>query len=226
MADQLKKIEDCVLRRYKIESFHLVGHSMGCLVALALAASHVGSVKTITLLAPPYFPAPENEVGASYVLRQVAPRRIWPLTAFGASVMSWYEHVGRWVCFALCKQHTKWEYIINILTFKRISRSAVRDFMSHTHHSAWHIFHNVICGEAHAMDNYLRKLEKAGCIIHVFHGKDDKVVSVQCSYRLHKEHQTTNLQVFDGVDHVTIIYGRELWLANELSRIWRMEEVK
>jgi pimeloyl-ACP methyl ester carboxylesterase len=33
-------------------SFHLVAHSMGCIIALALAAKHPTRVKSITLLAP------------------------------------------------------------------------------------------------------------------------------------------------------------------------------
>ncbi|MCO5587710.1 hypothetical protein L7F22_041661 [Adiantum nelumboides] len=225
MADHIKKIEEFVLHRYKIESFHLVAHSMGCLVALALAAAHVDSIKTITLVAPPYFPAPANESGPSYVLRQVAPRRIWPLTAFGASVMSWYEHVGRGVCFFLCKQHLTWEYVIGFLTLNRISRAAVRDFMQHTHHSAWHIFHNVICGEAHAMDGYLFELERAGCIIHALHGKEDKVVPVHCSYQLQKRYPTLKLQIVNGANHFTIIYGRENVFSSTLDNIWRMENL-
>lgn len=36
----------------EIESFHLVAHSMGCTIALAVAAKYPKSIKSITLVAP------------------------------------------------------------------------------------------------------------------------------------------------------------------------------
>lgn len=52
MKDHLEKIEESVIRQFGLNSFHLVAHSMGCLIALALAAKYSKSVKTITLVAP------------------------------------------------------------------------------------------------------------------------------------------------------------------------------
>ena len=52
MADHLKAIEESVLQRYELHNIHLVAHSMGCIVSLALAAAHPNSIKTITLVAP------------------------------------------------------------------------------------------------------------------------------------------------------------------------------
>lgn len=52
MKDHLEKIEESVIHQFGLNSFHLVAHSMGCLIALALAAKYSNSVKTITLVAP------------------------------------------------------------------------------------------------------------------------------------------------------------------------------
>ena len=52
MKDHLEKIEESVIHQFGLNSFHLVAHSMGCLIALALAAKYSKSVKTITLVAP------------------------------------------------------------------------------------------------------------------------------------------------------------------------------
>lgn len=221
MADHIEFIEISVLQRYKIDSFHLVAHSMGCIVALALAAAHADVVQTVTLLAPPYFPPPTDEPGAAYVLQQVAPRRIWPPIAFGASVMSWYEHVGRGICFILCRHHRLWEPIAKLLTLNSVSSFLIQDFMQHTHHSAWHIFHNVICGEAHALDNYLKTLERADCEIHVFHGREDRLVSIHCSMELHKRYPKVNVNALDLVNHFSIILGREKAFSDTLDNIWR-----
>jgi hypothetical protein len=57
----------------------------------------------------PYFLATSGTLPAEHTMQQVAPKKIWPLVAFGASVMSWYEHLGRAVCLVICKHHHFWE---------------------------------------------------------------------------------------------------------------------
>jgi hypothetical protein len=67
----------------------------------------------------PYFPVPGGEVGTQYVLRTVAPRRVWPPIAFGASVACWYEHLSRTVSIVLCKNHRLWELAFRVFTLYR-----------------------------------------------------------------------------------------------------------
>ena len=67
----------------------------------------------------PYFPVPGGEVGTQYVLRTVAPRRVWPPIAFGASVACWYEHLSRTVSIVLCKHHRLWELAFRVFTLYR-----------------------------------------------------------------------------------------------------------
>ncbi|KAK4381028.1 putative lysophospholipase BODYGUARD 2 [Sesamum angolense] len=55
LREHVDMIERSVLEAYKVKSFHIVAHSLGCILALALAVKHPGSVKSLTLLAPPYF---------------------------------------------------------------------------------------------------------------------------------------------------------------------------
>ena len=52
LKDHLETIEKSVLCSFQLDSFHLVAHSMGCVIALALAAKFPNSVKSITLVAP------------------------------------------------------------------------------------------------------------------------------------------------------------------------------
>ncbi|CAH8363660.1 unnamed protein product [Eruca vesicaria subsp. sativa] len=90
LRDHVETIERSVIKPYQLGSFHVVAHSMGCLIALALAAKHSTIVKSVTLVAPPYFPSSLEES----VLTRIAGKRLWPPLAFGTAVMSWYEHVG------------------------------------------------------------------------------------------------------------------------------------
>ncbi|XP_062114761.1 probable lysophospholipase BODYGUARD 4 [Humulus lupulus] len=52
LKDHLEMIEKSVISRFQLDSFHLVAHSMGCNIAIALAAKHSKSIKSITLVAP------------------------------------------------------------------------------------------------------------------------------------------------------------------------------
>lgn len=52
LKDHVEMIEKSVIFPFKLHSFHIVAHSMGCVIALALAAKYSGSVKSITLVAP------------------------------------------------------------------------------------------------------------------------------------------------------------------------------
>lgn len=52
LKDHLEMIEKSVIHPFHLNSFHLVAHSMGCIIALALAAKYPKSVKSITLIAP------------------------------------------------------------------------------------------------------------------------------------------------------------------------------
>lgn len=56
LVDQIEAIEKSVIQRHKLRSFHLVGHSMGSIVALALAARCPQRVRSISLIAPVYPP--------------------------------------------------------------------------------------------------------------------------------------------------------------------------
>lgn len=52
LRDHVEVIEKSVIVPFQLESFHVVAHSMGCVIALALAAKCSASVKSITLIAP------------------------------------------------------------------------------------------------------------------------------------------------------------------------------
>uniref|UniRef100_A0A0D3GCE3 AB hydrolase-1 domain-containing protein n=1 Tax=Oryza barthii TaxID=65489 RepID=A0A0D3GCE3_9ORYZ len=85
LREHVEMIERSVLQRYRLRKFHVVAHSLGSVLALALAVKYPDAVQSLTLLAPPYFPVPEEEAGAAtqYVMRRVAP------IAFGASMACW-----------------------------------------------------------------------------------------------------------------------------------------
>ncbi|XVF42664.1 hypothetical protein PTKIN_Ptkin01aG0382700 [Pterospermum kingtungense] len=115
-SDHVEMIEESVISPFQLSSFHLVAHSMGCIIGLALAAKY-SKVKDGT--------------STAMVPNALAGKTLWPPIAFGRSVMSWE------------------------LNFMEV------DLTRHTHHSAWHCMHNVICGGAKFMDEYLEILKRS-----------------------------------------------------------------
>ncbi|KAL6896635.1 hypothetical protein ACP4OV_007207 [Aristida adscensionis] len=219
LKDHVDAIERSLVEPLHLTSFHLVAHSMGCIVALALAARHPARVKSITLVAPPYFPACEQEA-SRVALRRLAAKKLWPPLLFVSSVMSWYEHIGRTVCLLVCKNHLRWEWLIRLLTGKREVDYRMRDLTRHTHQSAWHTMHNVVCGGARLQGRYLDAVAAAGVPVRAVHGGDDTVVPAECSRHLKARLPAAELRLLGGRDHATVVLGREREFADELVAFW------
>eukprot|EP00850_Spirogloea_muscicola_P012805 SM000084S23141 [mRNA] locus=s84:336013:338473:- [translate_table: standard] len=221
LGDHVETIQASVIARYGLRSFHIVAHSMGCLVALALAACHPLEVASVTLFSPPYVATPPGVPAAEQYLEKAIRRTLWPPLAFGMALMSHHEHVGRVVCFLLCRNHRLWEPILGaaatLLSQRRVPRSFIADFMQHTHHSAWHIFHNTICGGAALIGPTLHLLHLAGLRVRVIHGSADAVCPYAHSLHLTAKHANVDLRAVSGTDHITVILGREAAAAAEIE---------
>ncbi|MQM10228.1 hypothetical protein Taro_043115 [Colocasia esculenta] len=222
LREHVDMIERSVLEAYKVKRFHIVAHSLGCILALALAVKYPGAVKSLTLLAPPYFPVPKGEQGTQFVLRKVAPRRVWPPITFGASVACWYEHISRTVCLLICKNHRMWEFAFKQITRNRMRTFLMDGFFCHTHNAAWHTLHNIICGSAGKLDGYLDAVrDQLCCDVTVFHGADDELLPVECSLAVRSKIPRAHVKVIEDKDHITIVVGRQRAFAAELEEIWR-----
>ncbi|PRQ16719.1 putative 2-hydroxymuconate-6-semialdehyde hydrolase [Rosa chinensis] len=221
LREHLEMIEQSVLEPHKVKSFHIVAHSLGCILALALAVKHPNSIKSLTLLAPPYFPIPKGAQATQHMMRMVAPRRVWPVIAFGASIACWYEHISRTVCLLICKNHRFVEFVAKLVTRNRMRTFLLEGFFCHTHNAAWHTLHNVICGTAGKMDAYLDTVrDNLKCNVNVFHGRDDELIPVECSYNVQSRVPRARVKVIEKKDHITIVVGRQKAFARELEAIW------
>ncbi|CAH2072493.1 unnamed protein product [Thlaspi arvense] len=216
LRDHVETIESSVINPYQIDSFHVVAHSMGCLIALALTAKHSTVIKSVTIVAPPYFPSSLE----GSVLTRIAGKRLWPPLAFGTAVMSWYEHIGRCVCFIICKHHKIWEWLIKLCTGKREIPWKIQDITRHTHHSAWHSMHNVICGASKFADEYLETLVNSGVRIHLIQGDLDKIVPSHCSGDMKSNFPAVEVDIVAGADHESVISERREEFAENLESIW------
>ncbi|MED6218322.1 hypothetical protein PIB30_025725 [Stylosanthes scabra] len=223
LKEHVEIIERSVIQPLQLDTFHLVAHSMGCIIALAIAAKHPTSVKSITLVAPPYSPCEGNDACLK-ALGKMAGKKLWPPLAFGCSFMSWYEHLGRCICFLYCRNHRIWESTLKFITFnKRDLNFLTIDLPRHTHHSAWSSMHNVICGGAKFMDTYLKILTKAGVIINVIQGGKDEVVPIDCCIDLKKKVPNAEINIIPNKNHKTVVFCREKEFANSLELTWALK---
>ncbi|KAL7134351.1 hypothetical protein ABFS83_11G021100 [Erythranthe nasuta] len=214
LTDHVEMLAKSIILPFKLNSFHLVAHSMGCVIALALAAKYSDFVKSITLVAPPYFSSSKE------ALTRLVRRRVWPPMLFASALMSWYEHLGRCVCFFICRHHRAWESIFKLLTRKRDLHFSMIDLTRHTHHSAWHTMHNVVCGGAKFLDTYLEVLRGGRVKIHVVHGSNDQVVPVECSFNMKMKDADVEIHIIPNADHSSVILGRPEDFTRNLERLW------
>ncbi|TYI46632.1 hypothetical protein E1A91_D13G118700v1 [Gossypium mustelinum] len=187
------------------------------------SAKYPKFVKSVTLVAPPYLPCAKDGATTSLMaLNTFAGKTLWPPLAFGKSVMSWYEHVGRCFCVLFCRNHRIWEMILKLFTLRRELNFMEVDLTRHTHHSAWHNMHNVICGAAKLMDKYLEILNKSRSVkVCIIHGDHDMEVPLDCSNNMKKKFpELVELNMIENVDHTSVILGRVREFAKSLQHIW------
>lgn len=70
------------------------------------------------------------------------------------------------------------------------------------------------------MDKYIEVVGQTDCKVMILHGKEDKVVPLDCSLAIKSRVSKSKLKVLDNADHVTVIMGRETMLAKELEDLW------
>ncbi|XVF42666.1 hypothetical protein PTKIN_Ptkin01aG0382900 [Pterospermum kingtungense] len=218
LKDHVEWIEKSVVTEHQLNSYHLVAHSMGCIIALALAAKHSKSIKSVTLVAPPYFPSKD---GVEFTaINRLTPKRLWPPVAFISSIMAWYEHLGRCVCLLMCRNHRTWETIIKRLTEIRDLNFMLLDLTKHTHHSAWHTTHNVLYRGVKLMDTNLEILMKSKKKVHVVVGTKDKSIPPDCGHNIKKKFPDVEVNHIPNAGHRSIVLRRERDFAQDLFRIW------
>ncbi|XVE90249.1 hypothetical protein DITRI_Ditri20bG0063700 [Diplodiscus trichospermus] len=218
LKDHVEWIEKSVISQYELNSFHLVAHSMGSIIALALAAKHIKSVKSVTLVAPPYFPSKD---GIEFTaINCLTPKKLWPPVAFISSIMAWYEHLGRCVCLLMCRNHRIWESLIKRLTGSRDLNFVLSDMTKHTHHSGWHTTHNVLYRGVKQMDDNLETLMKSKKKVHVILGTKDKSVPPNCGENIKKKFPDVEVENIPNAGHRSVIFRREKDFAQNLFKTW------
>lgn len=103
----------------------------------------------------------------------------------------------------------------------RIRTFLIEGWFCHSHYAAWHTLHNIIFGTAGKIDGYLEAVsDRLSCDVAVFHGRDDDLIPLDCSFSLKKKVPRAHVKVVDDKDHITIVVCRQKTFARELELIW------
>ncbi|KAL6005714.1 hypothetical protein ACLOJK_006285 [Asimina triloba] len=268
LRDHLDMIERSALEPYELKKFHIVAHSLGCILALALAVKHPGAVKSLTLLAPTavlsgaeggvWVPVRDEEGGPEANLAVDRVRCVDRLLVRAREPddllvdMQESQAVGipHQADYSEQHQHAivmtyEVYFVTGVITTRgalpchgyagcvlnawatsfglnEIRTFLVEGFCCHTHNAAWHTLHNIICGSASKMEQYLDAVDgMTGCEVSVFHGSDDELLPVQCSYDVRSRIPRASVKVIEKKDHITVVVGRQKAFASDLEEIWK-----
>ncbi|KAG6424286.1 hypothetical protein SASPL_114701 [Salvia splendens] len=211
LRDHVEMIERSVIVPFELDSFHLVAQSMGCVIALALAALCFSKIN--------HFGSSCESSSSSYTWKIVsAALEAKPLSR-SLNFLLRVKMLLHKLSSALL-QGVLWEWILMLVTRRRDLHFLMTDVTRHTHHSAWHMMHNVVCGGARFLDGYLEVLRAAGARILVVQGRKDEVAPAECSLNLMMKDPEIKLQIIPNSDHSSVILGRAKEFTRDLERFW------
>lgn len=80
--------------------------------------------------------------------------------------------------------------------------------------------HEVLCGGAKFVDNYLRTIHEEGIFLKIIHGDKDKVVPLECSHNIKVRVPKADLQIINNGDHASVILKRKKDFTCVLEETW------
>jgi len=211
VADHVQALEKSIIQRHGLESFHIVAHSMGCTMALVLAALYPERVRSITLIAPVYPPGDFDDNGKLARLPCASFFSfLQPFTVKGLRglLVSKYYNLSRAVAHLFYARHTFWVSYLH-KKMKRFPLSFIADYITNHHDAAWHMTHNSLLGGTHAVIPALIKLQKLQKRIMVYHGVDDTSCHISLAEEMSRRFSNVELHSVPGYGHVDVVWKRE-----------------
>jgi pimeloyl-ACP methyl ester carboxylesterase len=186
-ARHVDAIEDAILPRIGGADLHIVGHSTGADLALELAARHVGRVKSVTLLALPYFESEDH--ARAHLLRSTTARLVMssPRTA-------------RVVCETMCVAMRKVGHLVLPLARIDVPRDVALDAFAHSFTSVYSTVHEVLV--KHRVDRAAQVLERAAVPVTLLHDEHDPVIPFAGSAAYRARYANTRLAVVEKTGHL------------------------
>eukprot|EP00897_Mesotaenium_endlicherianum_P010990 jgi/Mesen1/991/ME000120S00145 len=212
VEDQAAAIRRSVIDAHQLPSYHLVGHSMGCLVALSLAAQAPAAVDSITLLSPTNW-----QLGSKALLTPHNPQRLsrCSLQTLMLPPSGNLRHLNRLLSNLAIPTLTK--MVARAVMPARYPTAMLDDMIDSQLHCRplWPTWREVLT--RHRVDPDMAVLERAGKRVRVIHGMDDALCPVLRSMDLADRFSVVSLLGVPAGSHELVV-GREAAIAKEIEK--------
>jgi pimeloyl-ACP methyl ester carboxylesterase len=166
--------------------FHVIGHAMGSILAIELAARFPQKVKTLSLISLPYYES--EQMAQKYVVQDIFNPHGHPLLN--------NKLMCKICCAVICQHRALWRPIIPFVV-KDKPEDVVYDGMNHNFHGIYSSFEE--CIVKHRIDNAASALTKFKIPTRLIHGSEDKVVGVERAEAFYSKYFTAcQLDVIAG----------------------------
>ncbi len=173
------------LRPYLSEPVDIVGHSLGALLALELAARLGDRVRSLSLLAFPYYD--DDEQARSYVRH-----------AFWGRSLIDHPRQARLACSLICQRRRVWKHLLPPL-LPDVPREVVEDGMLHSFASVSRTLHRCII--EHRVDASATRLQERGVRMRIVVGEDDPVAPPERARAFASRYSLAEVEVIRGAEH-------------------------
>jgi pimeloyl-ACP methyl ester carboxylesterase len=190
-ACHVRAVEDSVLPEVGGGRFHVVGHSTGADLALELAARHADRVKSVVLLALPYFDSAEHA-------RASLLRHAWARLVVGTPLIA--RGVCETMCAAMRRLGPRVIPLARPVAGVDLPVDVCVDAFLHSFASVYGTLHRVLID--HRVDDAARRLEQAGVPVTLLHDEHDPVVPFAGSIAFRSRYANTRLRVVTGTGHL------------------------
>jgi (E)-2-((N-methylformamido)methylene)succinate hydrolase len=169
---------------------HVVGHSLGAVLALEQAARAPASVRSLTLLALPYF---DDETEARAAVQRAT---FWGRLLLGAPALAWLS------CQCICRQRWLWGRVLPPL-MRSLPRAVVEDGMKHTFQSISTTLARCILERR--LDAAADAVARAGIPVRIIAGEDDPLATPARAARYAARHGNAVVDVVPHAGHMFML---------------------
>jgi pimeloyl-ACP methyl ester carboxylesterase len=195
VEDHITALERALARELA-RDFEIVGHSLGGVIAIELAARYSARCVAVSVISMPYF-------ASAAEAERILVRR-W----MGRLLLR-HTRVGRAMCFVICQHSHVWRPMLRAAAGRDVPHAVVDDSTKHTFESFSRSLRACIID--HRVDNAVAHLFGSHTPVYVYHGSADDTVPVAQAHAFAARFPDIRLEIVPGASHVAPLLSKLEW---------------